>query len=175
MTFVLSLLFLIFLFYDLLDGGPIPLFDRIERFNYAGGGAHRWLFRYGNFLTFWWGMMFAAQRIRHRRPDWRMLGLLAATAVYDFMTGNRFSAFYSQISFFIAPWAAVVVLQRTDKSASFSWIRRTFGSGASRFAALGLALTLIATVSFAIYNNLANVRGFSGVEVWRQAFDRTLI
>ena len=174
-TFALSTLFVAFLFFDLVYKGTIPLFDRIERFNYAGGSAHRWLFRYGNFLTFWWGTMFAASRIRNGRPDWRMLGLLAATAVYAFLTGNRFSAFYSHMSFFIAPWAAVIVLQQTNGARAFSWITRNFTSRAQRLAALSLAVALTGTISFAIYNNLTNVRGFREGEVWRQAFDRTLI
>lgn len=174
-TFVVSVLFVTFLFFDLICGGTIPFFERIERFNYAGGSAHRWLFRYGNFLTFWWGTIFAASCVRHGRPDWRMLGLLAATAVYAFLTGNRFSAFYSHFSFFVAPWAAVVVLQQASGATAFSWIARNLTSRASRFAVLGLILALAGTMSFAIYNNLANVRGFSEGEVWRQAFDRTLI
>lgn len=174
-TFIGSIVFIGLLFFDLVYGGSIPLFDRIERFNYAGGGAHRWLFRYGNFLTFWWGTIFAASRIRHGHPDWRMLGLLAATAAYAFLTGNRFSAFYSHISFFVAPWAAVLVLQQTSGATTFSWITRNFTLRASRLAILALAVALAGTVAFAIYNNLANVRGFREGQIWRQAFDRILI
>jgi hypothetical protein len=174
-TFVVSVLFVTLLFFDLFYKGTIPFFDRIERFNYAGGSAHRWLFRYGNFLTFWWGTIFAASRIRDGRPDWRMLGLLAATAVYAFLTGNRFSAFYSHISFFVVPWAAVLVLQQANDASAFSWVTRNFTSKASWLAALGLVLALSGTIAFAVYNNLTNVRGFKEGEVWRQAFDRVLI
>jgi hypothetical protein len=174
-TFVASLFFVIFLYFDLVYGGTIPLYERIERFNYAGGSAHRGLFRYGNLLTFWWGAVFAASRVRDGRLDWRMVGLLAATAIYAFLTGNRFSAFYSHISFFIAPWAAVIVLQQAKGATAFSWITRNFTSRASRFGVLGLVVALAGTIAFAIYNNLANVRGFREGEVWRQAFDRILI
>jgi hypothetical protein len=175
-TFALSLLFLSFLFFDLVRRGSIPLFNRIERFDYAGGSAHRWMIKYGNFVTFWWGMMFAAGYIQQRRFDWRMLGLLCATAVYALLTGNRFSAFYSQSSFFIIPWAAVVALRyRSVDESFFSLIRSRFASWTSRLTAIGLIAVAVGTISFAIYNNLANVRGYTGNEIWRQAFDRTLI
>ncbi len=175
-TFALSLLFLSFLFFDLVRRGSIPLFNRIERFDYAGGSAHRWMIKYGNFVTFWWGVMFAAGYIQQRRFDWRMLGLLCATAVYALLTGNRFSAFYSQSSFFIIPWAAVVALRyRSVDESFFSLIRSRFASWTSRLTAIGLIAVAVGTISFAIYNNLANVRGYTGNEIWRQAFDRTLI
>jgi len=175
-TFALSLLFLCFLFFDLVHRGSIPLFNRIDRFDYAGGSAHRWMVKYRNFVTFWWGVMFAAGYIQQRRFDWRMLGLLCATAIYALLTGNRFSAFYSQSSFFIIPWAAVVALRyRSVDESFFSLIRSRFASRTSRLTAIGLTAVAVATISFAIYNNLANVRGYTGNEIWRQAFDRTLI
>ena len=178
-TFALSLVFLFFLFFDLVNRGPIPLFAHIERFVYTAqyaGTSHRFLIQYGNLIMFWWGMMFAATYIRDRHFDRRILLLVGAIAAYAFLTGNRFSAFYSQISFFITPWAAVIALQhrRPDES-SFSWMNRTFASRASRLMAAGVVVALTGIISFAIYNNLANVRGYAGEEIWRQAFDRVLI
>ena len=175
-TFLVSLIFLSFLFFDLVRRGSIPLFNRIERFNYAGGSAHRWMLRYGNFVAFWWGLMFTAEFIRQRRIDWRMLGLLGATAIYALLTGNRFSAFYSQSSFFITPCAAIVALKYRDSDGSlFAWINRGFAARASRLIAVGSIVVAASTVSLAIYNNLANVRGFVGGDIWRRAFDRTLV
>jgi hypothetical protein len=175
-TFVLSLMFLSFLFFDLVRRGAIPLFDHIERFNYAGGSAHRWIIKYGNFLTFWWGLMFTAEYIRQRRVDWRMFGLLGALAVYALLTGNRFSAFYSQSSFFVTSWAAIIALKhKSSDGGLFSWINQRFTSTAARLATAGFVLVAAGTSSFAIYNNLANVRGYAGGDIWRQVFDRTLI
>ena len=175
-TFAFSLLFLSFLFFDLVRRGSIPLFNRIDRFNYAGGSAHRWMIKYGNFVTFWWGVMFAAGYIRQRRLNWPMFALLCASAVYALLTGNRFSAFYSQSSFFIIPWAAVVALRyRSVDESFFSLIRSRFASWTSRLTAIGLTAIVVGTISLAIYNNLANVRGYTGNEIWRQAFNRTMI
>jgi hypothetical protein len=73
-TIVLSLVFVGYLYVDLIRIGSIPLFARIERFVYTtqyAGAAHRWLILYGNFVTFWWGVMFAAERLRNRRIDIR--------------------------------------------------------------------------------------------------------
>jgi len=175
-TFLLSLIFLSFLFFDLVRRGSIPLFHRIERFNYAGGSAHRWMNRYENFVAFWWGLMFTAEYIRQRRIDWRMLALLFASAVYALLTGNRFSAFYSQCSFFLTPCAAIIALKYKSSDGSLlSWINRRFASRVARLATAGCLVVAAGTISFAIYNNLANVRGFVGDDIWRQAFDRTLI
>lgn len=175
-TFVVSLIFLSFLFFDLVRRGSIPLFNRIERFDYAGGSAHRWMSRYENFLTFWWGLMFAAEFIRQRRFDWRMVGLLGASAVYALLTGNRFSAFYSQFSFFVTPLAAIVALKyKSSDGSRFSWINRRFASRAARLAVAGFVVVAAGTISLVIYNNLANVRGYVGDDIWRQAFNRTLI
>jgi Family of unknown function (DUF6418) len=175
-TFVLSLMFLSLLFFDLVRRGSIPLFNRTDRFDYSGGSAHRWMVKYGNLVTFWWGLMFAAEYIRQRRLDWRMLALLYAAAVYALLTGNRFSAFYSQSSFFITPWAAIVALRYQHSNESFfSWIRLRLASTTSRLTAIGLTAIAIGTISFTIYNNLANVRGYVGDDIWRQAFDRILI
>jgi hypothetical protein len=175
-TFALSLLFLSFLFFDLVRRGSIPLFNRIDRFDYVGGSAHRWIVKYGNLVTFWWGVMFAAGYIRQRRLNWPMFALLCTSALYALLTGNRFSAFYSQCSFFITPWAAVIALKYRSTDESFlSWMRRRFASATSRAVAFGLTAIVVGTISLAIYNNLANVRGFAGDEIWQQAFDRTLI
>jgi hypothetical protein len=176
LTFLLSVIFLSFLFFDLVRRGSIPLFNRIDRFNYIGGSAHRWIKRYGNLLTFWWGLMFTAEFIRQRRIDWRMLGLLGASAIYALLTGNRFSAFYSQSSLFVIPCAAIIAMKyKSSDGSMLSWINRRFASGTARLATAGFVIVAVGVISLAIYNNLAAVRGFAGADIWRQAFDRTII
>jgi hypothetical protein len=174
-SFILSLVFLAFLYFDLGRHGPIPLFGRIERYNYAGGLLHRWFSAYGNFLAFWLGLMGAAKYIRQRRLDIRMIGLLCAMIAYAFLTGSRFSAFYSQCAFFLIPWAAVIAL-RQQKGGSFGfWIGTIFISRRVRFIAINFVIVMAAVISFALYNSLTNVRGFVGDEIWRQFFDRALV
>ena len=178
-TVFVSLLFLGYLFFDLIRIGSIPLFARLERFVYTtqyAGAAHRWLILYGNFVTFWWGVMFAAERLRNRRIDVRYLGMLGILTAYMFLTGNRFSAFYSFGSFFVIPLAAAVAADVGDNqsAAPFSWIEKTFKR--RDLIAFGAVIALAVTVSaVGIYNNLANVRQFEGDEILSQFWERLLV
>jgi len=178
-TVVVSLIFLGYLYFDLIRIGSIPLFARLERFVYTAqyaGAAHRWLILYGNFVTFWWGVMFAAERLRNRRIDIRYLGMLGILMAYMFLTGNRFSAFYSFGSFFVIPLAAVVAADIGDDRSEvpFSWIEKTFRR--RDLIAFSAVLALAATVSaVSIYNNLANVRQFEGDEILSQFWERLLV
>jgi uncharacterized protein DUF6418 len=178
-TFVVSLLFLGYLYLDLMRIGSIPLFARIERFVYTAqyaGAAHRWLILYGNFVAFWWGVMFAAERLRNSRIDIRYLGLLGILMLYMFLTGNRFSAFYSFASFFVIPLAGAVAADIGDNRSAipFSWVGRTFRR--RDLIAFSTIAVLAATVSaIGIYNNLANVRRFEGDEILSQFWERLLV
>ena len=178
-TVVVSLVFLGYLYFDLIRIGTIPLFARLERFVYTAqyaGAAHRWLILYGNFVTFWWGVMFAAERLRNRRIDIRYLGMLGILMLYMFLTGNRFSAFYSFGSFFVTPLAAVIAADIRDNRSAvpFSWIGKTFRR--RDLMAFSAVVVLAAIVSSAgIYNNLANVRQFQGDEILSQFWERLLV
>jgi len=178
-TIVVSLIFLGYLYFDLIRIGSIPLFARLERFVYTAqyaGAAHRWLILYGNLVTFWWGVMFAAERLRNRRIDFRYLGMLGILMAYMFLTGNRFSAFYSFCSFFVIALAAVIAVGIRDNRSAvpFSWIGKTLRR--RDLIAFG-AVVLLAAVASAvgIYNNLANVRQFQGDEILSQFWERLLV
>jgi hypothetical protein len=178
-TVVVSLIFLGCLYVDLIRIGTIPLFARIERFVYTAqyaGAAHRWLILYGNFVTFWWGVMFAAERLRNRRIDIRYLGMLGILMVYMFLTGNRFSAFYSFCSFFVIPLAGIIAVDIRDNRSAvpFSWVGKTFRR--RELIAFGAVAVLAAIASaVGIYNNLANVRQFQGDEILSQFWERLLV
>jgi hypothetical protein len=178
-TVVASLLFIGYLYFDLIRIGTIPLFVQLERFVYTAqyaGAAHRWLILYGNFVTFWWGVMFAAERLRNNRIDIRYLGLLGILFVYLLLTGNRFSAFYSFCSFFVIPLAGVVALDIRDNRsiAPFSWVAKAFTRRELiAFGAVALLAGIVSSVG--IYNNLANVRQYQGDEIASQFGERLLV
>jgi hypothetical protein len=178
-TIVLSLVFVGYLYVDLIRIGSIPLFARIERFVYTtqyAGAAHRWLILYGNFVTFWWGVMFAAERLRNRRIDIRYLGMLGLLMLYMFLTGNRFSAFYSFGSFFVIPLAGVIAVEVRDRRSAvpFAWIGKAFQR--RDLIAFSAVVVLAAIVScVGIYNNLVNVRQFHGDEIASQFWERLLV
>jgi hypothetical protein len=178
-TVFVSLVFLGYLYFDLIRIGTIPLFAHLERFVYTAqyaGAAHRWLILYGNFVTFWWGVMFAAERLRNRRIDIRYLGMLGILLFYMLLTGNRFSAFYSFGCFFVIPLAGVIALDIRDNQSAlpFSWIGKAFRRRS--LIAFGTIISLAAIVSGAsIYNNLVNVRQFQGDEIASQFWERLLV
>jgi Family of unknown function (DUF6418) len=178
-TVVVSLFFLGYLYFDLIRIGSIPLFARLERFVYTAqyaGAVHGWLILYGNFVTFWWGVMFVAERLRNRRIDIRYLGMLGILMVYLLLTGNRFSAFYSFCSFFMIPLAGVIAvgIGNNRPAVPFSWIGKTFRR--RDLIAFG-AVVVVAAIALAvgIYNNLANVRHFQGDEILSQFSERLLV
>ncbi|UPJ70884.1 DUF6418 domain-containing protein [Bradyrhizobium sp. 187] len=178
LTFALSSLFLAYLLVDMARRGSIPLFVHTERHEYTSstaGEAHRWVVRYGSFLAFWWGLMVASGRLRNRSIDFRYVGLLATLLVYMFLSGNRFSAFYSLLSFFLIPLSAVAAQAEIRKSAvPFHWIGREFRARDIAMMAASLAL-VIALAAAAIFNNLVSVRGYHGSEVMSEFWERSLI
>jgi hypothetical protein len=179
LTFIVSLLFLGYLFVDLIRHGSIPLFAKIERFVYTdkyAGAAHRWLVLYGNFVCFWWGVMLAAGRLRNGRFDIRYMALIGLLMSYMFLTGNRFSAFYSYASFFILPLSAVIAVEVCNIGGSRSFLSMTRAFKRRDLIAFGVIACLIAIViGIGIYNNLANVRGYQDSEILTQFLERALI
>ena len=179
LTAALSLLFLGYLFFDMVRHGSIPLFTHIERFVYTAqyaGGAHRWLIQYGNFVSFWWGVMFAAERLRNRRIDLRYLGLLGILVFYMFLTGNRFSAFYSFCSFFIIPLSAMIAsaIRNNRSRTPFFWIGHAFKT--RELVSLGVLASLAVIVAvIGIYNNLVSVRGYENAEIESHFLERLLV
>jgi hypothetical protein len=120
--------------------------------------------------------MFAAERLRNRRIDIRYLVMLGILMVYMFLTGNRFSAFYSFCSFFVIPLAGVIAVDIRDNRSAvpFSWVGRTFRR--RELIAFGAVAVLAAIASaVGIYNNLANVRQFQGDEILSQFWERLLV
>lgn len=178
LTFYVSVVFLTWLFVDLVRHGTIPLLSHMERFVYTAeraGAAHRWLISYGNFLAFWWGVMFAAERLRNHGLDIRYLALLAVLVLYMFLTGNRFSAFYSFGSFFLTPLAAVIAMTAgPDSNTPFGYLRRFLGR--RELVGMGaIAALMVVAAVVGIYNNLTNVRGYQGAEIGAQFIERTLV
>jgi len=179
LTVALSTAFLAWLFVDLVRRGSIPLFVHMERFVYTAehaGAAHRWLTLYGNFMTFWWGMMFAAERLRNRRLDLRYVALLVALVIYVLLTGNRFSAFYSFGSFFLAPLSAIVAVSEgpVRLERPFGWLGRLIGRR-ELIALSATAALIVAAAATGIVTNLVKVRDYDRSEVASNILERTLI
>ncbi len=176
---IMSALFLIALYTDLARRGVVPLFEKMERFVYTGqyaGPFHRFLIRYGDLLVGFWGVMFAARKLREDRLDFRFVALLVIAFIYLFLTGNRFSALYSFGTFFIAPYAAVVAVSATSGPfrRPFEWLTRIF-SRREIGAVVVVLVVALAVSAVGIYNNLVNVRADDPVSPEVRFKERVLI
>jgi hypothetical protein len=177
-TFYASVLFLILLFGALIHGGVIPLFAKIERwtFNEQANILHRFVIERGDMICFWWGTMFAAERLRRQRYDYRFLGLLAALIFYMFLVGGRFSPFYRSCAFFVIPFSAALLVQaRSPGAGSLFSLMPRIADRRMILAGTGVMAVTVAMIGFALYWNLTKVRGFEG-EAARGAFvERALV
>ena len=177
--FYLSLAFVVLLYFELVRIGIVPLVEGMERFDYTNkyaSFAHVLLFEKGNLLAFVWGAVFAYTWIVEERFDLRIIGLVLAIFVYAFVTGNRFSAFYSVGSFFLSPLGAVMVLIHFRETATAGIVRMQEIMRSNVFLA-GVLMTVLTAVLVAIgmYNNLVNVRGYTGTEAVERFKERSLI
>jgi hypothetical protein len=94
--------------------GVVPLLVGMERFEYAAqyaGALHKWFFDQGNLVMFCMGVVATLPAVGGGGIDRRMVWLLVAFFFYCFLTGHRFSAFYSFGSFFVMPMAAIPFAQ----------------------------------------------------------------
>jgi hypothetical protein len=179
--------FVALLYLEMLVIGPIPLFTGMDRITYdqqVAGPFHTLVMGNGAVFAFIIGMMFVLPRLRGSEFDFRYLTLFGAMMVYFGLTGNRFSVFYRDISFFLMAVAALPAIRAAG---------RTLGenrSGFARFLTSRTAVVLTgglaaAAIGMLLFNSFYNVRGYRDadlqfqqrsivqpVELWATALDR---
>jgi hypothetical protein len=177
MVFVLIVVFLLALYADMLLRGPVPLFvgmDRIEYNRTIAGPLHPYIFEYGFLFAASIGCFFVHPRLKGGDFDSRFLGLLLAFLAYFALTGNRFSAFYAFMCFFVLPLATLPALKTAGvlpppPRRRTPWKATLFSPAALVVAAaLGAVLILMLLV-----NSVVNVRGYDDPAA--QFLQRTLI
>jgi hypothetical protein len=179
--FVAGALFIGALYFDLLRIGVVPLLQNMERFVYTNdhsGVFHQFLIKYGNLFCFQLGVAFAYSQIVTGRAQLRFVWLLVALFAYGFLTGNRFSIFYSFGSFFIAPYAATMIGARMRATAGRRSVLATVGGWLSRREIRATLLTLVVAVAFAaygLYHSHVNVRAYAGQEAVDKFVQRLLV
>ena len=176
LVFWLSLAFTLAIFFQLLSGGVIPLFQQIERydFNQDAGALHGVLLEHGNIFALLIGGLCIFPRLHGGKIDWRFCLILLLWLSYFFLTGHRFSPFYSLGSFFLMPFSLVVAQRRIRISP----------------IALVAGVSILAMVGYALFNSYTEVRGFEGdtllfkleqrilvqpAELWWVTFERVVI
>lgn len=169
-SFIVALCFVALLYVDMFRIGVIPILEGMERFDYATQYAGRWhhfLFKYGPLIAMWCGVFFVFPALHGRDFDWRFLGILILFLAYAFITGHRFSAFYSFSTFFLLPLAAIFIGRqktegRLDKRREGDPIRRAL------IVLTIIGILIIVAITIALTNSYLNVRDFSAEEsLWK--------
>lgn len=151
------IVFLSFLWIDLIRIGEIPMLTGMEEFIYTrdyAGLFHRLQFRYGNIIAFFLGLFYFDPALSDRRPDRRFLIAFFAILIYMLVTGHRYSAFYSYATFFIMPFAAISLRRQFLRSETQQ--SRRGGSAITRLRAefIFTGLAVAAMIVFAVSRSL---------------------
>jgi hypothetical protein len=148
---------------DMLRLGTIPLFvgmDRID-YNLQAGALHRPLYELSFLLSMVLGMLTVLPRLQGGRFDLSFALLFLALLAYWMLTGNRFSIFYLDISYFVLPYATVMAMERYGKLAKVD--RRDAWSAlfSSRVVVPIITLFSAVTLTGLVINSYYDVRGYA--------------
>ena len=189
LAFWAAFLFLVALYGDMLQRGTIPLFEGMERYDYArnvAGPLHLWLFEYGGVVAFALGMFCVMGARMEARLDLRFIGLIGMLYVYAFLTGHRLSAFYVFFAYFLMPFSAIPLSARLGCPIASRLPARQLKL--LSWPALAVAVCAAATlVAVALLNSYLTVRAadedaiskvieriaVQPVEIWWPTWERT--
>ena len=148
---------------DMLRKGTIPLLVGMDRLDYnvIAGVLHNPLYELSFILTTTLGIFTVLPRLQGGRFDLRFAILFLAILFYWILTGNRFSIFYREISFFLLPFAAVLAMEAHGKLAKIS--RRDAWSAivSSRVVVPMAAVLAAGTLTGLLINNFYDVRNYA--------------
>jgi hypothetical protein len=164
--FLATALFILVLYMDMLRIGIVPLLEGMERFVYANehaGVFHHVLFEHGVFICFWLSAMLLFPALSGGRPDMRFAVLFVFILAYAFLTGHRFSAFFSFSTYFLMPFAGLVLTGKLKRTRATEGTRREV---LARLKVLWFAVAIIVAllVLAALVNSFVNVRGYDESE-----------
>lgn len=151
------------IYVDMLRQGTIPLFvgmDRLE-YNLQAGVLHNPLYSLSFILVLILGIFTVLPRMQGGRFDLRFGLLFLALLVYWILTGNRFSIFYRDISFFMLPFGTVLAMEAYGKLPKVD--RRDAWSAlfSSRVVIPIAVLLSSVTLTGLLINSYYDVRGYS--------------
>lgn len=155
--------FIALLYIDMLRLGTIPILSGMDRLEYdaIAGIFHNPAYELSFLPNITFGLFTVLPRLQRKRYDYRFALLFAALLAYWVITGNRFSVFYRDISFYIMPFAAVLAKQH------FGVLRRRHAADAwsvflsSRlWVSIGIMVVTALLVGL-VYNSFFNVRGYN--------------
>lgn len=148
------------LYADMLRLGYIPLFERLERYEYEGGVFHQFLVTYLSLIGFIIGYVITRGRLLTGVWDVRLASIVLALFVYLFLTGHRFGSFYVLISFTLLPMAALFVAPKIGIVVAPRIVTnsRLLRLVTSRLALAAFSILLVGLVLVAMANSLLVMR-----------------
>lgn len=117
LAFVCCTAFLVLMYGNMLRVGTIPLLAGMDRLDYQNiaGPLHNQFYEVSFLFTTTLAIFTVLRRLQGGRYDIRFVMLFLTLLFYWVLTGNRFSIFYRELSFYAAPFAAVLVMQNSGK------------------------------------------------------------
>lgn len=157
-SFVIALLYV-----DMLRIGTIPILSGVDRVEYdaIAGILHSPAYELSFLINIILGIFTVLPRLQGKRYDFRFIIVFMTLLTYWVITGNRFSVFYRDFSFFAMPFAAVLLkqqfgsLQRRRTTEAWSILLSS-----RLWVGLGIII-VISLVAGLLYNSFFNVRGYS--------------
>jgi hypothetical protein len=186
-TLIGAVLILVALYINMARLQSIPLLSGIDRLQYAqdAGILHRGMYELNFLLNFLLGAFTVLPRLNGRDYDLRYAAVFAALLFYWILTGNRFSVFFVQMSFYFMPFAAVLLGRRLGAIGPLGPNSRFQRFLASRTLRLLGALFLTAMLVGLVLNSYYNVRNYRNpveqiqerilvqpIELWVSAWER---
>lgn len=166
-------IYLFVLYVQLVKGDVIPLFDHIERYDFAdhhAGPLHDYLFKYSTIVTLVLGGQTVYAKLTKGKYDRRAFICILVILVYAFLTGHRFAAFNKFIAFFLVPFGLLYVQHYYSKLTTRGKQIEKGGRLVLGIVILGFSIAVLA-----ILNSYNNVRTESQEKVFSRIQERLLI
>lgn len=161
-AFVAAAVLVASLYGNMAMTGTVPLLvgmDRLE-YNLIAGDFHNSVYGFNFLVNFLLGAMTVLPRLNGRDFDLRFSLLFGLLLLYWVLTGNRFSVFFVQFSFYFMPFAAVILARASGVIGPLgpnSALQRFLASRALKLFGVAIA---VACVGGLVVNSYYNVRGY---------------
>lgn len=167
--------------------GSIPILQGIDRLEYerSAGIIHSGFYELNFLINFALGAFTVMPRLNGRDFDLRFGVIAFALMAYWVITGNRFSAFFVLVSFYLLPLAAVIMAQRSGRISPDSFrssFQRVLSSRSARIAAILFGILMVGGLVFNSYYNVRDYREplveiqerilVQPVQLWANAWER---
>lgn len=153
----------ILLFLNMLRTGTVPLLQGIDRieYNQMAGAFHNAAYELNFLVSFSLGAFTVLPRLNGKDYDLRFSAVFAALFFLWVLTGNRFSVFFSQFSFYFMPLAAIIIARKAGLISALgpnSVLQRVLASRVVRFFGMVFAIVCLAGLVINSYYNVRNYR-----------------